>query len=239
MHHVTYTSKQRRLTTKKVVSADNCSHLHLNFFGFERTIGYVLNGDSIKSWPLISKWVSALGHSCSSQYKCSVSKASQRTFGLSTGELFASNDSKTCFELRNKWPLNRQLRRFFEDKYLTSAVNFPTTAVKFCLFKRQICRWHGTKSRLAFPTMNTKQCSHITHWLCTATPTRVCRQWQIPIEVKLKVYIKITDFTIFLTAEDARSTCDTFVLIWLILHSTSNAKLLCKNCGNFFCSHQL
>jgi hypothetical protein len=31
--------------------------------------------------------------------------------------------------------LNRQLRRFFEDKYLTSADNFPTTAVKFCLFK--------------------------------------------------------------------------------------------------------
>jgi hypothetical protein len=26
--------------------------------------------------------------------------------------------------------------RFFEDKYLTSAD-------KFCLFKRQICRWHG------------------------------------------------------------------------------------------------
>jgi hypothetical protein len=40
--------------------------------------------------------------SCSSQYKCSVSKASQRTFGLSTGALFASNDSKTS---RKKWPL--------------------------------------------------------------------------------------------------------------------------------------
>jgi hypothetical protein len=70
-----------------------------------------------------------------STIKRSVSKASQVTFGLSTGALFASNDSKTSFELQNKWPLNRQLRRFFEDKYLTSAVNFPATAVKFCLFK--------------------------------------------------------------------------------------------------------
>jgi hypothetical protein len=34
----------------------------------------------IKSWTLNSKWVSALGHTCSSQYKRSVSKASQRTF---------------------------------------------------------------------------------------------------------------------------------------------------------------
>jgi hypothetical protein len=49
----------------------------------------------------------ALGHSCSGRYKRSVSKASQRTFGLSTGELFASNDSKTYFELRKQWPLNR------------------------------------------------------------------------------------------------------------------------------------
>jgi hypothetical protein len=81
--------------------------------------------------------VSALGQSCSSQYKRSVSKASQRTFGLSTGVLFASNDSKTYFERRTNWPLNQQLRRFFEDNYLTSAVNFPTTAVKFCLFKKQ------------------------------------------------------------------------------------------------------
>jgi hypothetical protein len=37
MGHVTYTSKPQRLTTKKVLSADNCSHLHLSFFGFERT----------------------------------------------------------------------------------------------------------------------------------------------------------------------------------------------------------
>jgi hypothetical protein len=134
---------QQRLMTKNVLSADNCSHLHLSFFGFERTICYVLNGHSIKSWPLNSKWVSALGHSCISQYKCSVSKAFQRTFGLSTGALFASNYSKTFFELPKKWPFNRQLRRFFEDKYLTLAVNFPTSAVKFCLFKRQICRWPG------------------------------------------------------------------------------------------------
>jgi hypothetical protein len=143
MGHVTYTSKQRRLTTKNVLSADNCSHLHLSFFGFEQTFCYVLNGHSIKRWPLNSKWVSALGHSCSNQYKRSVSNASQRTFGLSNGVLFTSNDSKTSFELWKKWPLNRQLRRFFEDKYLTSAVNFLTTADKFCLFKRQICRWHG------------------------------------------------------------------------------------------------
>jgi hypothetical protein len=34
------------------------------------------------------------------QYKLSVSKASQRTFGLSTGVIFASNDSKTYFEQR-------------------------------------------------------------------------------------------------------------------------------------------
>jgi hypothetical protein len=34
------------------------------------------------------------------QYKRSVSKASQGTFGLSTGVLFASNDSKTSFEQR-------------------------------------------------------------------------------------------------------------------------------------------
>jgi hypothetical protein len=34
------------------------------------------------------------------QYKRSVSKASQRTFGLSTGVLFASYDSKTYFEQR-------------------------------------------------------------------------------------------------------------------------------------------
>jgi hypothetical protein len=32
------------------------------------------------------------------QYKRSVSKASKRTFGLSTGVLFASNDSKKSFE---------------------------------------------------------------------------------------------------------------------------------------------
>jgi hypothetical protein len=31
MGHVTYTSKQQRLTTKNVLSADNCSHLHLRF----------------------------------------------------------------------------------------------------------------------------------------------------------------------------------------------------------------
>jgi hypothetical protein len=57
------------------LSADNCSHLHLSFFGFEQIICYVLNGHSIKSWPLNS-----------------------------TGALFASNDSKTSFELRKKWP---------------------------------------------------------------------------------------------------------------------------------------
>jgi hypothetical protein len=34
------------------------------------------------------------------QYKRSVSKAYQRIFGLSTGMLFASNDSKTSFEQR-------------------------------------------------------------------------------------------------------------------------------------------
>jgi hypothetical protein len=62
------------------------------------------------------------------QYKHSISKASPRTFGLSTVMLFASNDSKTSFELRKKWPLNLQLRQFFEDKYLTSADNFLTTA---------------------------------------------------------------------------------------------------------------
>jgi hypothetical protein len=106
MGHVTYTSKQQRLTTKNVLSADNCSHLHPSFFGFEGTICYVLKGHSIKSWPLNSKWVSAIGHSCRRQYKFSVSKADQRTFGLSIGALFASNDSKTSFELRKKWPLN-------------------------------------------------------------------------------------------------------------------------------------
>jgi hypothetical protein len=128
------------LQLKTTTSDDKKSHLRLSFFGFVRAICYVLNEHSIKSWPLNSKWVSALGHSCSSQYKCSVSKASQRTFGLSTGVLFASNDSKTSFELRKKWPFNQQLRWFFDDKYLTSAVTFPTTAVKICLFKRQICR---------------------------------------------------------------------------------------------------
>jgi hypothetical protein len=39
------------------------------------------------------------------QYKRSVSKASQRTFKLSTGVLFASNDSKTSFEQRKNWPI--------------------------------------------------------------------------------------------------------------------------------------
>jgi hypothetical protein len=127
---------------KNVLSADNCSLLHSSAF-------LVLNRHFVIFWTDI---LSKAGHSTASewaqlqysQYKCSVSNASQRTFGLSNGALFASNDSKTSFELRKQWPLNRQLRRFFEDKYLTSAVNFPTTAVKFlCLFKRQICRWHG------------------------------------------------------------------------------------------------
>jgi hypothetical protein len=34
------------------------------------------------------------------QMTVTVSKTSQRTFGLSIGALFASNDSKTSFELR-------------------------------------------------------------------------------------------------------------------------------------------
>jgi hypothetical protein len=38
------------------------------------------------------------------QYKRSVSKAYQRTFGVSTGVLFASNDSKTSFEQRKNAP---------------------------------------------------------------------------------------------------------------------------------------
>jgi hypothetical protein len=41
-----------------VLSADNYSHLHLSFFGFERAICYVLNGHSIKSWPLTQQQVS-------------------------------------------------------------------------------------------------------------------------------------------------------------------------------------
>jgi hypothetical protein len=40
--HVTYTSKHQRLTTQNVLSADNCSHLLLSFFGFERIFYYVL-----------------------------------------------------------------------------------------------------------------------------------------------------------------------------------------------------
>jgi hypothetical protein len=48
---------------------------------------------------------------------------------MSTGVLFASNDSKTSFELRKQWPLNRYLRRLFEDKYLTSAVNRALTTI--------------------------------------------------------------------------------------------------------------
>jgi hypothetical protein len=144
--------KQRRLTSKNVPLADNCSHLHLSIFGFERTICYFLNGHSIKSWPLSIKWVSELCHSRSSQYKCSVFKSFSKSFWTEhrCGVLFASNDSKTSFELRKKWPLNQQLRWFFEDKYLTSAVNFPTTVVKFCLFKRQICRWHGPMIRPSY-----------------------------------------------------------------------------------------
>jgi hypothetical protein len=36
MGHVTYTSKQRRLTTKNVLSADIWSHLHSAMFVFNR-----------------------------------------------------------------------------------------------------------------------------------------------------------------------------------------------------------
>jgi hypothetical protein len=89
--------------------ATDPSHLHLSFFGFEQTICYALNRHSIKSWPLNSKWVSALGHSCSSQYKCSVSKASLRTFWQSTSVFLALNDSKTSLKLGKKW-------QFFENK---------------------------------------------------------------------------------------------------------------------------
>jgi hypothetical protein len=116
MGHITYTSKQRRLTTKKVVSADNCSHLHLSFFGFDQTISDNLLYFEWTFYQMLATQQQVSERSCSSQYKCSVSKASQSTSGLSTGALFASNDSKTSFELRKKWPLNRQLRRFFEDK---------------------------------------------------------------------------------------------------------------------------
>jgi hypothetical protein len=42
--NVTYTLKQRRFYDKKVLSADNYSHLHLSFLGFERTFYYVLIG---------------------------------------------------------------------------------------------------------------------------------------------------------------------------------------------------
>jgi hypothetical protein len=135
--HDTYTSKQRRLTTKKsfqltiVVTYTSQLFWFLtdNLLCFERTF-----------YKKLANQQQVSECSCSSQYKCSVSKASQRTFGLNTCAHLASNDSKPSFELRKKWLLNQQLRQFFEDKYLTSVVNFPTTAVKFCLFKRQICR---------------------------------------------------------------------------------------------------
>jgi hypothetical protein len=111
---VTYTSKQQRLTTKKT-SADNCRHLHLSFFGFERTF-YVLNWHSFMFWTIYQKLVTQQQVSGRIslllfllQYKRWVSKASQRTFGLSTGLLFAWNDSKTSFEQSNKSEIRHQL----------------------------------------------------------------------------------------------------------------------------------
>jgi hypothetical protein len=111
--HVTYTSKQQRLTTKNVLSADNCSHLHLSFFGFERTFYYVLN------WHFFV----FLKELLDSVLAC----------------FFASNDSKTSSEHQKnaRWTDNSN------NSLKTSADNFLTTAVKFCLFKRQNCRWHG------------------------------------------------------------------------------------------------
>jgi hypothetical protein len=77
--------------------------------------------------------------------------------------LFASNDNKTSFEQRKKWPLNRQLRRFFEDKYLTSAVNFPTSAVKFChLHYRNLQYLTGTFSTLQGPSVPYRYLQYLT-----------------------------------------------------------------------------
>jgi hypothetical protein len=100
---------------KSVLSADNCSHLHLSFFGFERTFYYVLNWHFFMFWKIYKKLATKQQVSerislllLLSQYKLSVSKAPQRTFGLSTGVLFASNDRKTSFEQRKnaRWTDN-------------------------------------------------------------------------------------------------------------------------------------
>jgi hypothetical protein len=114
MGHVTYTSKQRCLTTKNVLLADNCSHLHLSFFGFERTFYYVSNWHflcferSIKSWLLNNRWVSVSAY-------CFFSVSTNAQFEKflkdlldSAGVLFASNDSKTSFEQRKnaRWTNN-------------------------------------------------------------------------------------------------------------------------------------
>jgi hypothetical protein len=88
------------------------------FLLFERTFLCVFKGRSIKSWQLNSKGVSALGFS-----------KHRRAFCLEWEE--------NIFGTVKKCPLNQQLRRFFEDKYQTSAVNFPTSA----LVKWDVQQW--------------------------------------------------------------------------------------------------
>jgi hypothetical protein len=87
--------------------------LHLSFLGFERTFYYVLNWHIFIFWTIYQKLATQQQMSerislllLLRHYKRSVSKASQRTFGLSIGVLFASNDSKTSFEQRKSWTDN-------------------------------------------------------------------------------------------------------------------------------------
>jgi hypothetical protein len=57
---------------KHVLSADNCGHLHLSFFGFERTFYYALNWHFFMFWTIYqklatqqcSRWMSASAYCC-------------------------------------------------------------------------------------------------------------------------------------------------------------------------------
>jgi hypothetical protein len=73
-------------------------------------------------------------------FKRSVSKASQRNFGLSTGVVFASNDSKTFFEQRKnaRWTETILWRQISD-----LSGQFSDHRSQIFLFKWQICRWHG------------------------------------------------------------------------------------------------
>jgi hypothetical protein len=115
MSHTLQNNDVRR--QKNVLSADSCSHLHLSFFGFERTFYYVLNWLFLMFWTIYqklatqhdSRWMSASAYCCFSvSTNARFQKLLKELLDSALACLFASNDSKTSFEQRKnaRWTDN-------------------------------------------------------------------------------------------------------------------------------------